>query len=210
MAAVDCVRTALILTLSNPGTGTGPNSGPNSAVDFAVDGVVHRVPAGEDRSVALAVAEDAAYRVLVTSPAGSQTFSGVLSCSPPDSRPSPTAPPGAAGEPNAGQPSGANVPGEPAGGGISATGAGAVLGDPDPTSSGGTEGEQALAAAGGPIAGGEASVGTAAERGRASDRGGQLAATGAPDLATVSMAASGLLALGAGLVLVGRSRPRKR
>jgi hypothetical protein len=37
-----------------------------------------------------------------------------------------------------------------------------------------------------------------------------LAATGAPDLATASLAASGLLALGAALVLVGRSRPRNR
>ena len=59
--------------------------GPGSDAEFRVDGALHTVPAGEDRSVVLTVAEDAAYGILVTFPAGSETFSGVLSCSPADS-----------------------------------------------------------------------------------------------------------------------------
>lgn len=65
----------------------------------------------------------------------------------------------------------------------------------------------------GPLAAGEAtatrgrSQGSADLPGGAVDSGGRLAATGAPDLVTASMAASGLLAVGAGLFLVGRYLP---
>ena len=114
-AAVDCARSALVLTLSNRGAGSG--SGSSSEVDFVVDGALHVVPAGENRSVVLPVAHDAAYRVLVSFPGDSQTFSGVLSCSPADSGSSSDRRPleRGSGEPGSGQPSGASVPGEPAG-----------------------------------------------------------------------------------------------
>ena len=205
-AAVDCGRSALVLTLRNPSAG----SGPGSDAEFSVDGALHIVPAGEDRSVVLTVAEDAAYGVLVTFPAGSEMFSGVLSCSPADSG-SPTAPSVGAGGPVSGQPNGAGAPDEPIATADSAVDAAALPEEPGTGSPAGAAGpgEAELTAAGGPLAAGSGTDGSAAVRGSAVDSGARLAATGAPDLITGSLAAMGLLAVGAALVLIGRSGPRR-
>jgi len=204
MSALDCVRSALVLTLTSRGAAP-------AAVDFTVDGGVHSVPAGENRTVIIAVAEGAAYSVVVqtpasgTTPASSQTFSGTVDCSTGGDGPEPT---------------GSNVPSDPNGSGLNGSGPdgtdggdGVVIGGAatptvrdQPVGPDGAVGPRGTVVEGSGVDSTDPDHGMVRALGGPAALGGALAVTGPPDLVTGALLACTLVAVGAGLLLVGRTR----